>query len=287
MKSDTEMWLKDVWGSSATDVFAVGESGTILQYDGSNWSKVTSGTTKYLYGIWGSSATDVFAVGESGTILHYNGTSWSSVDSGTVEHLRDIWGSSADDVFVVGDNSTILHYNGSSWSSINSGTTAWLLGIWGSSGMDVFAVGGYYDGTGGWSDRASWDGGVILHYDGISWTEMKNDIAEHLYSVWGSSATDAFAVGAYGTILQYDGGDDDPAICATERIYGEDSRETVLLRNFRDDFLSKTPEGQGIIKLYYQWSPAIVKAMEEDEAFKKKIKEMVDEVLPLIIKGVE
>ncbi len=46
--------------------------------------------------------------------------------------------------------------------------------------------------------------------------------------------------------------------------------------------MSKTPEGQELIKLYYQWSPAIVRAMEEDGGFKTEVKEMIDGVLPLI-----
>jgi hypothetical protein len=40
--------------------------------------------------------------------------------------------------------------------------------------------------------------------------------------------------------------------------------------------------GQEIIKLYYQWSPVIVKVMEEDEEFKGGVKEMIDGVLMLI-----
>jgi len=59
------------------------------------------------------------------------------------------------------------------------------------------------------------------------------------------------------------------------------------MRNFRDNILSKTPEGRELIKLYYQWSPAIVKAMEEDEEFKGDVKEMIDGVLPLIEGEVE
>jgi hypothetical protein len=50
----------------------------------------------------------------------------------------------------------------------------------------------------------------------------------------------------------------------------------------RDEVLSQTPEGQELIRLYYEWSPVIVKAMEEDEEFKTDVKEMVDEVLLLI-----
>ena len=46
--------------------------------------------------------------------------------------------------------------------------------------------------------------------------------------------------------------------------------------------LSQTPEGQDLIRLYYELSPGIVKAMEEDESFKQEVKEMIDGILPLL-----
>ena len=45
-------------------------------------------------------------------------------------------------------------------------------------------------------------------------------------------------------------------ICLSETIYGEDSEEVKLLRNFRNTVLTKTQEGRELIDLYYQWSPA-------------------------------
>jgi hypothetical protein len=65
----------------------------------------------------------------------------------------------------------------------------------------------------------------------------------------------------------------------------KDSREKDLriLRKFRDEVLSKTPLGQEIIRLYYEWSPAIAKAMEEDEEFREDVKEMIDAVLGLVV----
>jgi len=75
-------------------------------------------------------------------------------------------------------------------------------------------------------------------------------------------------------------------ICVIEKIYGEDSDEVEHLRYFRDNILTKTPEGQEITRLYYQWSLVIAKAMEEDEEFKEEIKEIIDMVLPLIGKEV-
>ena len=68
---------------------------------------------------------------------------------------------------------------------------------------------------------------------------------------------------------------------ATSALEG-DTNALDTLRKFRDEVLSKTPEGQEIIRLYYEWSPVIAGAMEEDGEFKKEVEEMIDGVLPLI-----
>ena len=70
--------------------------------------------------------------------------------------------------------------------------------------------------------------------------------------------------------------------CLIEKVYGEDSKETELLRYFKDNLLSKTPGGRELIKMYYQWSAILVKVIEEDEEFREEVKEMIDGVLMLI-----
>lgn len=65
MKSPTTESIRGVWGFSANDVYAVGEGGIILHYDGSNWTEMTSNTTATLQAIWGTSNTDLYAVGYS------------------------------------------------------------------------------------------------------------------------------------------------------------------------------------------------------------------------------
>ena len=190
MSSGTSTTFSDVWGTSGTDVFAVGYR-TILHYNGSTWSAMTSGTTGRLNGVWGSSGSDVFAVGDFGTILHYNGSTWSPMASGTTDSLYDVWCSSGNDVFVVGVAGTIMYYNGTDWSFFTGIGPMTRLGVWGSSGSDVFAVG-------------TW--GTIFHYNGNSWSSMGSVIPEiSLNGVWGSSGSDVFAVGEAGTILHYDG----------------------------------------------------------------------------------
>jgi hypothetical protein len=58
--------LLDVWGTSGSDVFAVGYD-AILHYDGKAWIKVAD---QGGHAVWGSSPTDVFVVGSGGIILH-------------------------------------------------------------------------------------------------------------------------------------------------------------------------------------------------------------------------
>jgi hypothetical protein len=84
-----------------------------------------------------------------------------------------------------------------------------------------------------------------------------------------------------------DGRGDICDLCPASAIYGTDSAQTQLLRSLRDNVLSKSHEGRELIKLYYQWSPVIVSAMEADEEFKGELKEMVDELLPDIEVAVE
>jgi hypothetical protein len=51
--------------------------------------------------------------------------------------------------------------------------------------------------------------------------------------------------------------------------------------------LKRTAEGRELIKLYYQLSPAITAAMEEDEAFKADVRELIHNLVPLIQTMVE
>ena len=184
--------LLGVWGSGPTDVWAIGGYGTILHYDGASWTSVTSGTMQYLGGVWGSGPKDVWAVGDNGTILHYTGAGWTLVASPTKAHLSQLWGSRSNDIWAVGASSTILHYDGNSWKVAASGPGGSLLDIWGSGASDVWAVG-------------SIDAGTILHYDGTKWLPVPNPPTEALQHIWGSGPTDLWVWGRYAGLSHWDG----------------------------------------------------------------------------------
>ncbi len=47
--------------------------------------------------------------------------------------------------------------------------------------------------------------GTVMHYDGTAWSAGTSGTEEHLFGVWGVSPSDVWAVGYNGTIIHYDG----------------------------------------------------------------------------------
>jgi hypothetical protein len=133
--------LQAVAGSATDDVWAVGDGGAILHWNGSAFSATTSGTTVRLRGVWASARDSAWAVGEQGTILRWTGgPSWTPIAPITQAHLWGVWGASAGDVWAVGNGGAVLHWNGTKWTNVWSGTSKDLYAVTG-SGSDVW-VGG-------------------------------------------------------------------------------------------------------------------------------------------------
>lgn len=101
--------------------------------------------------------------------------------------LLSVWGTSAEDVWAVGADARdgtgplVLHYEGTAWERIETGQSAgnlwWVFG---------FESGPIYMGG---------DGGVILRYDGTSFTVMETPAVGTVFGIWGSSPSDLWAVG--------------------------------------------------------------------------------------------
>lgn len=84
----------------------------------------------------------------------------------------------------------------------------------------------------------------------------------------------------YFTIV--DSADDEPIPCPLTLIYGDNSPQANVLRNFRDTVLRRTPEGRELIRLYYRWGPFVSRVMEADEEFREEAKQLADALLMII-----
>lgn len=192
--------LNGVWCNSASgDIFAVGDGGATLWYDAeaAAWTHEIHGIAD-LNDIWGSVSDNVvYAVGDSGAALRWEDGVWTAMANDSVQTLNGVWGSETEGVvFAVGDAGTMRRCtDGNTWLAFSSGTTKQLNAIWGTSSSDFFAVGGVTE------------QGTIRRWNGSVWTTMSvNDfIRPEIRDIFGTSASDVWAVGEQGTVLHYAG----------------------------------------------------------------------------------
>ena len=153
----TEKSLRGIWGLNHQHVYAVGDAGIILKFDGSEWLNMESNTQERLLDVWGSAANNVYAVGENGTIQHFNGNIWKTVDSQIQNPLTGIWGTADNNIYAVGGHGTILHYDGTAWTRHYTKWYDRLNDIWGRNKTDIYVAG---------------ENGILLHFDGNNWDAL-------------------------------------------------------------------------------------------------------------------
>ena len=300
MDSQTRADLPDVWGSSGTDVFVVGEENTevasvIQHYDGTGWTRQFRRVGLVLRAVWGSSSADVLAVGgdqdlSAAKVLHFDGSQWTDVGgfaTGNFESgLESVWGSSATDIFAVGfvfdgifDHSLIFHFDGTSWRrmQVPGRVLPTLVDVWGSSPTDVYAV--------GQDEEATPSTGVVLHFDGTTWAPVLQRPGFAPTSVWGSSAADVFVAGfgvednggdfrVFGTIFHYDGTAWSPVtlppgVGVLHEIWGSSAADVfsvgdngIILHFDGNQWTSSKPTGKGLLGVW-GFSPSDVFAVGE------------------------
>jgi hypothetical protein len=111
-------WVLGMWGFGATDIWAVGQPGLILHYDG-NWTRFGDvPTDQPLVSVWGPASNGVYACGHKGTILRWNGSSWSRMNSGTQMDLFGVGRFEDGATYCVGADWTILRLEGGAWRPI-------------------------------------------------------------------------------------------------------------------------------------------------------------------------
>ena len=182
--------ILSVWGTSPTEVWAVGRNGVAMHFDGRSWTAPNKfPTDKSLRGVWGNAANNYWAVGEGGTILHYDGTTWQPQTSGTLNKLYSVWGSSSTDIWAVGELGTVLHYDGAAWTLTGAPTSGTLSRVFGSSPDNVWIVG----------NTAIPSSVVLKKMSGTTFTSVTVPGAGSvsLFDVWTSGPNDVWVAGAY------------------------------------------------------------------------------------------
>jgi len=188
-ESGTTKDLLYVYFVNANDGWAVGQSGTVIHFDGNAWSSVDIGATKELRGVFFADASNGWVVGKSGVIYYFDGTSWTEQTSGTTKDLNAVWAVSPTDVWAGGKSGTMVHFDGTAWSVDSPGSKD-FMGLWFNSATD------------GWAIQKS--GGLVSHYDGSTWTEENTGVSKVFFGI-AFNGTEGYIVGQTGTLLEYNG----------------------------------------------------------------------------------
>jgi photosystem II stability/assembly factor-like uncharacterized protein len=194
MPSGTARDLYAVWGFADGRAIALGDFGTVLQFDGTAWQAAFNGQPTVFKDAFGFRTDEVFFAGGAGldgVVRHVGGREWKFPG----EPLLSVWGFAPDDVFVCGELGVVHHFDGDAWTKLASGTFADLSGVCGAPGdhtRRVFVVGAH--GTIRYADEP---------FSG-TWSPMvpPSDGVFNLRAVWAATPNAAFAVGPTGTILR-------------------------------------------------------------------------------------
>jgi hypothetical protein len=169
----TQETLNGIWiAPGGGGGVAVGNLGTILEYDGSGWTRRRiSGLTAHLKGAWGWNTSNVFVVGLNGTLVSNQGGTWQRLNPETKQprdiecqqgpapwpnvYLRDAWGGGGR-LFLVGWSGTIM-IGENNIATVYQVTENRLEAIWGTLVID----------TPGQGDGGIPDGGLETHYEAV------------------------------------------------------------------------------------------------------------------------
>jgi hypothetical protein len=159
--------INKIWGADSNDLYAVGDLGTIIHYNGSSWQKIESGTTVDIQDIWGAKNPDsgeweILAVASSGPfppqakqLLSIQGTTVTAMpDSGLALSLAGVWFVPGTIYYVVGDGVFYTEEIGQFWHSGTTHPLLYKVGVRGNAANDVFITGSF---------------GLVSHYNGSTW----------------------------------------------------------------------------------------------------------------------
>ena len=175
----------------ATHAWAPGTAGTMSAFDGTSWSRQTTGTTQNLEQVVFANPTTGWAVGGAGTILNSTtgGVTWSTQASGTTQTLWDVECISATTCWAVGNAGTLVATTngGTTWIPQVSGTTQTLWEIDCVSATTCWAVG---------------TAGTILKTTngGVTWAPQVSGVASQLLGLSCISLTQCWASGDSGVV---------------------------------------------------------------------------------------
>ena len=150
------------WGTSSANLYFVGGNGTLVHYNGSDWTKIDSGTDMNILDILGFDDGTFYCVAGTGInqpneLLIYNNN--GQLERKITHHKnlkRSLWGNSKTNIYAAGEG--LFHFDGTDslrmveWPP---GVPKYFMGsVRGTAKNNIFIVGAF---------------GFVMHYNWLTW----------------------------------------------------------------------------------------------------------------------
>lgn len=126
-----DLSLRAIWGAGGDELWVTSSSAEILHLRNGAWTKEETGAPGALLAVAGTATDDVWAVGERGAVMHWDGRRWSAARE-EVAHastLRAVWARSKRQAWAVGDAGASLEWDGTRWTPVALRGNADLLAV--------------------------------------------------------------------------------------------------------------------------------------------------------------
>ncbi len=138
--------LLKIWGTSSDYIFAVGQTGVILEYNGNDWQQIDAGTADDLVSLWGTGPNEIVAVGgrSNGVIATYNGTQWTSRSAAPLPGLNGMFPLKEGEYLIGGliGSAAVYNVNTDEYETETTPTARTIHAIWHDGANTTYAVGG-------------------------------------------------------------------------------------------------------------------------------------------------
>jgi len=165
----TDGGVTKIWGSSPSDIYFVGRTGTIVHYDGRSWTKIESGTDLPIQDIWGAKepgrnqykilaiASHLYSADKS-TVLEISGTKTATLKTdGLPYSITSVWSTKGMKWYICGDGFYQNNLKDQSWQSVANIPLVFQECIRGDNFNNIFIVGHI---------------GLLVHWNGLSWKDI-------------------------------------------------------------------------------------------------------------------
>lgn len=194
--------LAGIWGTDDKHIWAVGDSGTVLTWNGTAWTTLATPLGGSLAAVWGTSAQDVFIAGSQ--MYSKSGDAWTA-EGGLP--ASDVRGGGANSLLAAGEMGLVQMRSGTNWLALSGFPTDLKtvklesLAVSGTaSGPEYVLVAGH---------RSVPSQGVVsyFHKDADAWKqEGAMELSEKLYAAELADTGVPWVAGESGKVLRLDGG---------------------------------------------------------------------------------